>query len=276
MKIKIVSFGLCVSALTSCCTFAAPPPPEVVINGVAGFKDTPMQPDAPWHIHDPERPQPVVVTPGTFSTQEKPGQPPSDAIVLFNGRDVLQWRDKDGKPAAWKIEGSELIESKGDIFTKQEFGDVQLHLEFKMPPPRGDGQSRGNSGVFLMGRYEVQILDCYSNLTYADGTVGALYGQHPPLANASKPPGEWQVYDIVFTAPRFAADGSVKSPAYVTALLNGVLVQDHQSFRGPTSWRILTQYAPHPPTGPISLQDHDNPTRFRNIWVRPIKADGEK
>lgn len=153
---------------------------------------------------------------------------------------------------------------------------MQLHLEFCMPVPvKGDGQSRGNSGVFLMGKYEVQILDCYQNLTYADGTVGALYGQHPPLANACLPPGQWQVYDIVFNAPRFGTDGTVKSPAYITIILNGVLVQNHESYMGPTGWKILAQYTPHGPVGPISLQDHGNPTRFRNIWVRPLKTEDQ-
>jgi hypothetical protein len=273
MNNRIVSLAAGMVTLLNTCTFAAPPPPEVVVNGVAGFKDTPLQPDAPWHVHDPERPQPPIVKPGTFSGQEQPGKAPSDAIVLFDGKDVSHWRDKDGKPAAWKIQSGELIESKGDIYSKQEFGDIQLHLEFKMPPPKGSGQSRGNSGVFLMGKYEVQILDSYLNPTYADGTIGALYGQQPPLVNAARPPGEWQTYDILFTAPRFASDGSLKSPAYITILLNGVLVQNHQSYRGPTNWRVLTKYTPHEPTGPISLQDHDNPTRFRNIWVRPLNTE---
>ncbi len=240
-----------------------------------GFTNTPFLPPGTWHVHDPNRPQPPVVTPGTFSSDREPGKPPADAIVLFNGSDVSSWRDKDGKPANWKIENGELIESKGDIFTQQDFGDIQLHLEFCMPPPKGSGQGRGNSGVFLMGRYEVQILDCYQNLTYADGTVGALYGQHPPMANASKPPGTWQVYDILFTAPKFESNGDVKSPAYVTVLLNGVAIQNHESYMGPTGWKLQPHYTAHASTGPISLQDHNNPTRFRNIWVRPLKTDAD-
>jgi hypothetical protein len=275
MKIQIALVALWLAATAGNGAPAEPPKPkEVVIGGVSGFKDTPIVPNTTWHVHDPERPQPAVVKPGTSIAQEQPGKPPADAIILFDGTDLSQWRNKDGEPPVWKIEGGGMIASKGDIFTRQEFGDVQLHLEFATPKPgKGSGQSRGNSGVFLMGRYEVQILDCHENLTYADGTIGALYGQHPPLVNASRPPGEWQAYDILFTAPRFETDGKLKSPAYVTVLLNGVLVQNHQSFMGPTNWRILANYnTPHPATGPISLQDHDNPTRFRNIWVRPLKS----
>jgi hypothetical protein len=237
---------------------------------IDGFTNTPVLPGGKWHVHDPNRPQPGVVTPGTFSTQDRPGKPPSDAVVLFDGTSLSEWVDKNGVPAAWKIENGELLAGKGDIFTKQEFGDVQLHLEFLTPPAKGDGQKRGNSGIFFLGKYEVQILDCYENRTYPDGTVGALYGQYPPLVNASRPPGEWQVYDILFTAPKFEADGTLKSPAYATVLLNGIVVQNHQSFLGPTGWKILPKYAPHPVTGPISLQDHGDPIRFRNIWVRRL------
>ncbi len=243
--------------------------PPVRIN-TDGFTNTPVIPGTKWHVHDPNRPQPVVVKPGTFSTPERPGQPPADAIVLFDGKDLSKWQHKDGRDATWKVDEGVFIAGKGDIFTREEFGDVQLHLEFATPPPRGNGQGRGNSGVFLMGLYELQILDCYENLTYADGTIGAMYGQHPPLVNASRPPGEWQTYDIVFTAPRFKEDGSVESPAYMTAFLNGVLVQNHQAYRGPTAWKQVGRYTPHPPTGPISLQDHGNPMRFRNIWVRKL------
>jgi hypothetical protein len=236
-----------------------------------GFTNTPIIPGTQWHVHDPNRTQPPIVKHGTFSTQEQPGKPPSDAIVLFDGTDLSKWRNKDGQAPVWKVEDGAVTAGKGDIFSREEFGDVQLHLEFATPPPKGNGQGRGNSGVFLMGRYELQILDCYDNLTYADGTIGAMYGQHPPLANVSRAPGEWQVYDLVFNAPRFKADGSVESPAYMTAFLNGVLVQNHESYNGPTGWKQFGKYSPHPPTGPISLQDHGNPMRFRNIWVRPLK-----
>jgi len=248
-------------------------PPQTLPN-TDGFTDTPMLPGTPWHVHDPNRPQPVVVTPGTCSTQEQPGKAPSDAIVLFDGTDASEWRDAQGNPAKWKVEKGELIEGRGDISTKKEFGDIQLHLEFATPtPPKGNSQSRGNSGLFLMGKYEVQILDSYQNPTYADGALGAFYGQHPPLVNVARPPGEWQVYDIVFHPPHFDENGTLKSPAIGTVFLNGVLIQDHQSFLGPTGWRILGHYTPQPSVGPISLQDHHNVTRFRNIWVRPLKED---
>jgi len=261
---------------TSTVAFGQANPPMTQSVNTDGFTNTPFIPGTSWHVHDPNRPQPPVVTPGTFSTPDKPGKAPSDAIVLFDGNDLSQWRNKDGEPAAWKVEGGAVTAGKGDIYSRQEFGDVQLHLEFATPSVvKGNGQGRGNSGVFLMGRYEMQILDCYENLTYADGTIGAVYGQHPPLVNASRPPGEWQVYDILFTAPRFNPDGTVKTPAYITSILNGVVVQNHQSYNGPTGWKNPGKYSPHPDMGPISLQDHGNPMRFRNIWVRPLKQPEE-
>jgi hypothetical protein len=240
-----------------------------------GFTSTPIIPGTLWHVHDPNRPQPEIVVPGTSSTQKRPGLPPSDAVVLFDGNGLSEWRDQQGNPAKWKInDHGELIESKGDIFTKKEFGDIQLHVEFATPtPPKGHSQARGNSGVFLMGKYEVQVLDSYKNPTYADGALGAMYGQHPPLANVARPPGEWQFYDIVFHPPHFDEDGQLKSPAIATVFLNGVLIQDHQTYNGPTGWKILGHYSPQPPTGPIGLQDHQNATRFRNIWVRELKSD---
>ena len=231
-----------------------------------------MQPDAPWHVHDPERPQPPVVTPGSLPGGAVPAKPPSDAIVLFDGKSLENWQTKEGQPAPWRLENEMMIADKADIISKQQFGDVQLHLEFMTPPPgQAKGQGRSNSGVFLMDRYEIQVLDCFENKTYADGTIGALYGQHPPLVNACLPPGQWQTYDILFTAPRFNADGSVASPAYATVLLNGIVVQNHTAFRGPTAWRTVTRYTPHDTTGPIGLQHHDNHVRFRNIWVRPLQ-----
>jgi hypothetical protein len=248
---------------------------EVTIDGVSGFKDTPMQPDGKWHVHDPERPQPPVVTPGSFSSQDRPGKAPSDAIILFDGTDLSSWRDKDGKPAPWKLADGALISDRADIVTTQQFGDIQLHLEFCLPAPEGSGQGRGNSGVFFMDKYEIQILDVYQNKTYADGATGAVYGQHPPLANANLPPGQWQVFDILFTTPRFKSNGELESPAYVTVFLNGVALQNHQAFRGPTNWKTVGRYSRHGPTGPISLQYHNNPVRFRNIWVRPVRLVNE-
>jgi Domain of Unknown Function (DUF1080) len=248
--------------------------PEVVTNGVAGFQDTPMQPDGLWHVHDPARPQPPVVTSGTFSEN---ATPPSDAIVLFDGKDLSQWRDKNnGSPAPWKVEDGVAISKKHDIVTTNEFGDMQLHLEYREPVLHGrEGQDRGNSGVFLMGLYEIQVLDCYSNKTYADGMTGGIYGQHPPQANACRPPGEWSTYDIIFNVPHFDADGKLLSPAYATVILNGVVVQNHQAIRGETNWRVPGSYTVQRSTGPLALQYHNNSVAFRNIWVRPIQVVNE-
>jgi hypothetical protein len=263
MKLNLILPALLSSVLL---TANAAPFPEVTVDGVTGFKDTPMEPGGKWHVHDPERPQPPSVTPG-----EQPGQAPADAIILFDGKDLSQWHDPKGEAAPWKIEDGVMVSAQSDIVSAREFGDMQLHVEFCEPtPPSGTGQGCGNSGVFLMGKYEIQVLDCYTNKTYADGSTGGLYGQHPPLANACRPAGQWETYDIAFTVPHFGPDGAVITPAYVTVFLNGVLVQCHQAFRGPTNWRTVGKYAPHGPTGPIELQYHNNPVRFRNIWVRPL------
>ena len=259
-------------------TVSAPPPPakphEVVIDGVAGFQDTPMQPNGLWHVHDPARPQPPVVTSGTFSEK---ASPPNDAIVLFDGTDLSQWRDKKtGEAAPWTIEDGVMVSAQGDIQTTNQFGDIQLHLEFKEPtPPKGDGQGRGNSGVFFMGQYEIQVLDCYNNKTYADGATAGIYGQHPALVNACRPPGEWQTYDIIFNVPHFGTNGDLLAPAYVTVFHNGVVAQNHQAVRGATNWRVPGKYTPHGPTGPLALQYHNNSVSFRNIWVRPVAVNNE-
>jgi len=258
-------------------TPAAPKPKivETVIDGVAGFQDTPMQPDGKWHVHDPARPQPVIVTPRKTFSQE--ATPPSDAVVLFDGKDLSQWRDKKtGGDAQWTVADGIATSAKGDIISTNQFGDIQLHLEFKEPtPPKESGQGRGNSGIYFMGLYEIQILDCYHNKTYADGGTGGIYGQHPALANACRPPGEWSTYDCIFTAPRFAADGKLISPAYLTAILNGVVVQNHQAFRGATNWRSLGQYKAHADELPLVLQYHNNSVSFRNIWVRAVPQVNE-
>ncbi len=186
-----------------------------------GFKDTPMLPGNRWHVHDSDRPLPPVITPGTCSTQEAPGKAPSDAVVLFDGNDLAHWRSERGEPAQWDIKDGALVvhPGAGAILSRDEFGDCQLHLEFASPvPPRSEDQGRGNSGVMFFGRYEIQVLDCYNNLTYADGHAAAIYGQYPPLVNASRKPGEWQSYDIIFTAPKFKEDGSLETPAYATVL----------------------------------------------------------
>lgn len=242
-----------------------------------GYDDTPYIPGSPFRVHDIARTQPRVVTPGSASTEDTPGRPPSDAVVLFDGRDLSGWVGRGGGPAGWKVAAGymEVVAKAGDIQTREHFGDCQLHLEWAAPAEvRGDSQGRGNSGVFLMGRYEIQVLDCYDNPTYADGTTGAVYGQYPPLVNACRRPGEWQTYDVVWIAPRFEGDHLV-SPAYVTVVLNGVVVQYHRELLGGTTHRRLAPYTAHPPTGPLQLQDHGNPVRFRNIWYRPLDPRGD-
>lgn len=243
---------------------------EIEVNGVAGFQDTPMQPNGKWHVHDPARPQPPVVTPGTFSQM---AAAPTNVVVLFDGKDLSNWRDKKtGGPALWSVDDGAAVSSGGDIATTESFGDVQLHLEFReSPSTKETGQGRGNSGIYFMGLYEIQILDCYENKTYADGSIGGLYGQHPALANACRPPGEWQTYDLIFTAPRFGNDGELVSPAYITAILNGVVVQNHQAFRGATNWRSAGKYTAHAAELPLVLQYHNNPVSFRNIWASPLQ-----
>jgi hypothetical protein len=236
----------------------------------------PNQEKKSWQVHDRSRPQPPIVTPGTFSTPEQPGRPPSDAVVLFDGKDLSQWVDKTGQAEPkWKIENGyfEVAKGTGQIATKESFGDCQFHVEWMAPnPPVGKDQDRGNSGVFLMGRYEFQVLDNYNAPTYADGMAGAIYGQYPPQVNATRPPGEWQTYDIAFRAPRFNEDGSVAQPARATVFLNGVLVQDAVELKGPTTHKKLPKYAKHGPA-PITIQDHAHPVRFRNIWIRPIMSE---
>ena len=243
-----------------------------------GYDDTPMLPDSKWRVHDGTRPQPKIVTPGTASTQDKPGRPPSDAIVLFDGKDTSKWVGRDGGPIQWKVEnGAMEVTRTGDIRTKEHFGDCQLHIEWAAPAEvKGESQGRGNSGVFLMGRYEIQVLDGYDNITYADGITAAIYGQYPPLVNACRKPGEWQTYDIFFVAARFEGEKLI-SPAYLTVIHNGVLVHHHRAAMGPTGHRNLPAYKePLPPKGPLSLQDHGDPVRYRNIWIRPLKGYDEQ
>lgn len=199
---------------------------------------------------------------------------PSDAIVLFNGKDLNAWESaKDGAAAPWKLEDGAMVAvaKTGDVRTKQGFGDIQLHVEFRTPAKVvGESQGRGNSGVFFMGQYELQVLDSYNNKTYVNGQVASIYKQHIPLVNAARPPGEWQTYDAVFLAPRFDAAGKLVRPAYFTVFHNGVLAQYHVAVRGPTAWRGTPPYVAHPNKLPLQLQDHGNPTAFRNIWVREL------
>jgi len=246
----------------------------VLILAVSGLSQA--QARITWKIHDPNRPLPPVINPGTASTQDAPGRAPSDSTLLFDGKDLSAWADKDGKPARWKVEKgyTEVVPETGYIFTRASFGDCQLHVEFAEPvPPVGESQDRGNSGVFLMGLYEIQVLDSYQNKTYADGQASAVYGQYPPLVNASRPPGEWQTYDIVFHGPRFTKDDKLSRPARVTVLHNGVLVQDNVTLTGPTAHGERPPYKAHPEKLPLGLQDHGDPVRYRNIWIRELHED---
>lgn len=224
-----------------------------------------------WAIHDPGRPLPPVVDPGP---ETPPAPVPSDAVVLFDGKNLNQWEDAKGGPAKWKVENGfmEVVVKTGSIRTKQGFGDCQLHVEWAAPAAVvGEGQERGNSGVFLMDMYEVQVLDSYENRTYADGMAAAIYGQYPPLVNACRKPGQWQSYDIVFRQPRFDAGGKLLTPARMTVFHNGCLVHDNAELTGPTAHKARPPYKAHPDRLPISLQDHGNPVRYRNIWVRPLE-----
>src|SRR5437764_131765 len=226
----------------------------------------------PWAVHDRNRPQPKIVTPGTFSSQEQPGKPPSDATVLFDGTDLSKWEGDDGKPTKWIVRNGamECVPRSGYIRTKESFGDCQLHVEWSAPTKvEGESQGRGNSGVFLMGLVEVQVLDNYNNPTYPDGAAASVYGVNPPMANALRPPGEFQVYDIVFRRPIYK-NGQVVEPGYVTVFANGVLMQDHTMIEGETGHMRRSHPGAFPDKGPLKLQDHGNPVRYRNIWYRPL------
>ena len=237
------------------------------------------QPDPNWLNHDRSRPLPAVVDPGTVGTPERPGQPPSDAVVLFDGKDLSQWVALDGRPTQWVIRDGamECVPGSGYIRTLQCFGDSQFHIEWATPASvMGEGQGRGNSGVFFgLNRYEVQVLDSHNNKTYADGSAASIYGQYPPLVNASRSPGEWQSYDIIWKAPRFGNDGELLARARVTVIHNGVLVQNNVELTGPTSWLERAPYIAHPEKLPIAFQDHGNPVRYRNIWIRELGEAGK-
>jgi Domain of Unknown Function (DUF1080) len=242
----------------------------------AGFYGDPPDAQHPWAIHDENRPQPPRVEPGTYSTVEKPGQPPSDAVILFDGTEAAlsKWlADKNPpEPTRWIVKDGALqcVAGAGYIRTKEEFGDCQLHVEWAAPSEvHGDSQGRGNSGIFPMGQVEVQVLDNYNNPTYADGFAGSVYGVNPPLANPMRKPGEWQVYDIVFRRPLFK-EGREIDPGSLTVFVNGVLVQDHTPLEGGGGHRARSKSHPYPDKGPLKLQDHGNPVRYRNIWYRPL------
>src|SRR3954463_11327370 len=245
----------------------------VAAQAPVGYDDTPMQPNGRWHIHDGKRPQPKVVTPGPLT----PAAPPQDATVLVGvGADRSAWQMMDGAAVTWPMADGVLSTGKGMIRTRAEFTDYQLHVEFATPSDvKGNSQERGNSGVYLNGKFEIQVLDSYQNITYPDGQAAAMYGQFPPLVNASRPPGEWQAYDIVFTSPRFRAAGVVDKMAVVTVLHNGIVVHNATAFWGPTQHKRIDPYTPDTAKGPIALQDHGNPVRYRNIWIRALKPAGD-
>ena len=232
---------------------------------IKGFKDTPKQP-APndkWHVHDPDRTQPEVATP---KYDGKPVPAPEGATVLFDGKSLDNWTNK-----KWKLEDGAMTVTGGGQASKQKFKDIHLHVEWRAPAGRkGWGQKQGNSGVFLMGIYEVQVLNCWANRTYPDGMTGAIYGQQPPMYNACKKPGEWQAYDIHFKAPVYEGKKLV-SPAYITVFLNGVKIHENYEIKGRTHYRRVASYSPHGPEGPVTLQAHGNPVSFRNIWVKPLE-----
>lgn len=236
-------------------------------NAHLGYSDTPVLPDSGYHVHDGTRPQPPVVYSPAY------GVAPSDATVLFGGGSLQGWvSSKTGDAAAWQVlDGAmAVVPGTGDIQTQQEFGDIQLHIEFMSPPViKGTGQGRGNSGIFLMGLYEVQVLDNFGNPTYPDGTVGGLYGQTPPLVNSIRQPGVWNEFDIIWRGPVFN-DGALVAPAVITVLLNGVLLHHAKELQGPTQHKVLASYTPHAPKGSLKLQDHGDLVRFRNIWVREL------
>jgi len=241
---------------------------------VAGpFYGDPPDENHPWAVHDDNRPQPPVVTPGTCSTQEQAGKPPSDAVVLFDGKDLSKWESDKGEKTKWIVKDGamECVLGSGYIRTKEQFGDCQLHVEWAAPKDvKGDSQGRGNSGIFPMGVVEVQVLDNYNNPTYADGFAASVYGINPPMANALRPPGQFNTYEIIFRRPIFKGDKCI-DPGYLTVYVNGVLVQDHTSLEdGGGGHKNRSKPRPFPEAGPLKLQDHGNPVRFRNIWYRPL------
>jgi len=238
---------------------------------VLGYTNMAEIPGTPWRIHDASRPHPPIVAPGAT-----PGAPPADAIVLFDGKDLSKWaHNRKGQivDAEWPVRDGyfETGAGRGSMVTRESFGDVQLHLEFATPvDAAGFSQGRGNSGVILMGRYEIQVLDSFNNVTYADGQAASIYGEHPPLVNVARKPGEWQTYDIVFEAPVFKGSTLVR-PAYFTVIWNGVLVHHRRAVMGSTSATMTPHsYTPHDPELPLTLQDHSNPVRYRNVWLRRL------
>lgn len=231
-------------------------------SGVRGYSDTPIQPWSGYHVHDADRPAPKRIAPGPFTVS---ALAPADAIVLFAGKDLAAWKSND-----WRVVDGCLEAATGNLATKQAFGDCQIHLEWQTPTNfTGHMFNHGNNGVLLMGFYELQIFDSFSEKLYPDGQCGSVYGQTPPLVNVCRPSGEWQSYDIFFTAPKFG-DGKLLCPAYVTVIHNGVLVQNHQEIYGETAHRELPEYKSKVSVGPLALAGHGCPVRFRNIWLRQL------
>ncbi|MBI4910086.1 MAG: DUF1080 domain-containing protein [Acidobacteria bacterium] len=253
-------------------------PPKEAGDDRTGYTDTPQIPNQKWKVHDSARPKPRKITPGL----PIPSAPaPADAIVLFDGKDLSKWvmQVRGGQPAEprWTVRDGymEIAPRSGRLMTKEKFGDVQLHVEWMIPSGgQGAGQGRGNSGVELMMRYEIQVLESSQNVTYADGQAASLYGQWPPLVNVSRPEGEWNSYDIFFEAPRFDGEKLTK-PGFVTVVHNGVLMHHHQEILGTAVHRRVATYRPHGAEEPLSLQDHGHPVRYRNIWVRKLKSYDE-
>lgn len=238
-----------------------------------GYTDTLDIPGQTWGVHDKARPEPSIVDPGTASTHFAPGKAPSDAVVLFDGNDLSQWTGGGGE-AKWAVEnGYTEVNGTGSISTKEGFGSMQLHLEFATPEEaKGKSQGRGNSGVMIMGMYEIQVLDSFNNRTYSDGQASSIYGQYPPLVNASRAPGQWQTMDIIFESPQFVGD-ELLIPAFVTVLHNGVIVHNRTAIVGRVAHKDPPKpYQKHADKLPLTLQDHGNPVRFRNIWIRPLTA----
>jgi hypothetical protein len=274
-------FKPCCSILASLALAATLPAQQSkpVGDDKSGYTDTPQLPGQPWKVHDAARQRPPKVTPGMPLLNEAP---PSDAIVLFDGKDLSHWvsAGRDGKThdPQWKVENGymEITPHSGGLITKEKFGDCQLHVEWMIPQGvEGAGQGRGNSGIEIMRRYEIQVLESYTNLTYADGQAAAIYGQWPPLVNASRPQGEWNVYDIFFEAPRFDGNTVVK-PGYVTVVHNGILVHHRKEILGKAIHRRVATYQPHGLEEPLSLQDHNQVVRYRNIWIRRLKGYDEQ
>jgi hypothetical protein len=271
-RAAIPFLALCAIAAAA---LAVPAAAQTSKPGDLGYKDTPMLPGLPWHVHDPDRPHPPALTPPST-----PGGPPSDAIALFGGKDLSQWVQhvKEGSvektvEPRWKVADGyfEVDAHSGGLYTRESFGDCQLHVEWSSPiEVKGTSQGRGNSGVLIMSRYEIQVLDAYQNPTYADGQAGAIYGQWPPLASPTRKPGEWNTYDIIFEAPRFDGEKLMK-PAFVTVLYNGVMVHNHKELMGPMIYRQVAHYTAHAAEEPLMLQDHNNAVRYRNIWIRRLK-----